>query len=54
MNVVRVHVWVKSPIFIMPDPCSISLMKNPKQEIDWNERAVLICIVIVRVPGVKE
>lgn len=49
MNVVRVHVWVKSPIFIVPDPYSISLMKNLRQETHWNERAMLICIVIIRV-----
>lgn len=48
MNAIRVHVWVKSPIFIMPDAHSISLMKNHRQETNWNERAVLICIVIIR------
>lgn len=48
MNAVRVHVQMKSPIFIMPDSCSISLMKNHRQEIDWNERAMLICIVIIK------
>lgn len=49
MNVIQVHVWVKSPIFIMPDSCSISLMKNHRQEKDWNEKVVLIFIVIIRV-----
>lgn len=48
MNVVRVHVWMKSPIFIMPDSCSISLMKNHRQEKGWNEKVVLIFIVIIR------